>query len=446
MSATNRVMSAQGPAKDDDHPLLAQEIPGYRLLRLIGKGAMGVVFEALAIAEQRRVAVKMLHTQLAHSQALVARFEREALAAALPQHPGVVKVFDVGKTTDGISFIVMEYLDGMLLSKCLLRCAAEAAACAHTDRVPAHAAEMFIIARQIAETLTVVHAKDVVHRDLKPDNIILVPDPSASGGERAKICDFGIAKLLGNPGGASAGADSAALPLALTAVGTIMGTPVYMSPEQWRGGTEITDRADVYAAGCIFYELMVGRPPFTAKTDVQLMCQHIGEPPPPIRDKARWVPAPLAELIESMLHKTPHERPSMQAVADSLAMPQCQPVPRRKSAEPSAPAENVRPVRSKRRCAPVVVPAVSLEAPTRIIGDPRVLTAPAAGGNLPEPAAESPPPPQQLQQSLTAPQLSQSLPEPPPQSSLILRVFGAWVVSLLLMGMAALLLAPGRHP
>lgn len=444
MNATNRVLAARGPAKEEKHPLLDQEIPGYRLLRLIGKGAMGLVFEALAVAEQRRVAIKMLHTQLAHNQPLVARFEREAFAATLPQHPGVVKVLDVGKTADGLSFIVMEYLDGTLLSKRLLRCAAETAACAHTDRVPAHAAAMLIIARQIAETLTVVHAKDVVHRDLKPDNIILVPDPDAAGGERVKICDFGLAKLLGHQGGAPA--DAADLPRALTAVGTIMGTPVYMSPEQWRGGAEITDRADVYAAGCIFYQLMAGRPPFTAKQDIQLMGLHISEPPPPVRDKAHWVPVPLAELIESMLHKTPHERPSMQSVANSLSMPQCQPVSLQTSAAPAAAAESAKLVRSRPRRAPIVMPAVSLDAPTRIIGNPQVFTAAVVGENIPEPSPDSPPPPPPLPLPLLTPQLSLSVPASPSQSSLILRVFGAWVVGLFLMGMAALILAPSRHP
>ena len=482
MSATNRVLSAHDQKAQQDL-LLALEVPGYRLLRIVGRGAMGVVFEAIDLTEQRRVALKMLHTQLANNQNLVARFDREAHAAALPQHPGVVKMLDVGKTADGISFIVMEYLDGTLLSQWLERYAAASAASARTDRVPAHAAQTLRIARQIAETLTAVHTKGVVHRDLKPDNIILVPDAAAPGGERVKICDFGIAKLLGNRGGAATEADPD-LPPPLTAVGTIMGTPVYMSPEQWRGGTEITDRADVYAAGGIFYQLLVGHPPFDG-TQIQLMLQHTRELPPPIREQAPWVPALLAELIDAMLAKAPHQRPSMQAVADSLALPQYQPEPRRTYTNPSSPVAAAGSSQSRQIRRLVAATADEQEvldistSPTCIIDRKQIgMAVPPKRRVLPEAAVASPrapapaptptpaptpapaptatPSPSPLQESVFALPLPPSplppLPEaqPVPQclqsSGPLLGVFWAWVVGILLTGMAALLLAPSRHP
>jgi serine/threonine-protein kinase len=433
-----------GPGERDES-LHGIQVPDYRLLRLIGRGGMGLVFEAVHLGSQRKVALKVIHTQLAHSPMWAARFLTEARAASLLQHPGVVKVFDVGKTDEGLSFIAMEYLMGELLAERLLRYSralavrgtryvtsgiSDPAMPTVWGRAPAHAAQAMLLARQMAETLTALHARGVVHRDLKPENIILTPDTTLPGGERLKIFDFGIAKLLGDRS-ALAGESAAPLPAPLTTVGTVLGTPVYMSPEQWRGCVEITDRVDVYAAGGIFYELLVGHPPFTSQTPGQLMQQHQNEPPRPIRQEAPWVPAALAELVEAMLAKAPQDRPRMQAVAEFLSIPQYRLTPGPWAEPVPEPAPGPR-LPSEQTLRPPQGAAEDRDGIDRYLSETKIIEpGQTLMTTVPELPELAPPAPAVL---------------PTPQSAPpALGVWLACLLGLMLTGVAALLTMPGSH-
>ena len=154
-------------------------------------------------------------------------------------------------------------------------------------------------ARQVANALAAAHGKNIVHRDLKPDNIMLVADPAVAGGERAKLLDFGIAKLR-DPN----------LRKSLTKGDSLLGTPAYMSPEQCKGGVEVSDRADVYALGVIIYRLLAGRLPFIATGGGELLGMHMFQEPTPLASIAPYVPASVVELVRAMMVKDPASRPS----------------------------------------------------------------------------------------------------------------------------------------
>ena len=163
---------------------------------------------------------------------------------------------------------------------------------------------------QIATALAATHAKRITHRDLKPDNVMIVPDPEVGGGERVKVLDFGIAKLAGEPGPGAAGVR--------TRTGTIMGTPTYMAPEQCRGNAVIEEHADVYALGVMLFEMVAGQPPFQSDAFGELVAMHLFTPPPSLRTFASDAPTELVELVERMLAKAALERPSMDEVAQRL--------------------------------------------------------------------------------------------------------------------------------
>ena len=157
------------------------------------------------------------------------------------------------------------------------------------------------IARQIASALVAAHAKHIIHRDLKPSNIMLVPDPDMPGGERVKVVDFGIAKMAGDQ---VAGQHK-------TRAGAILGTPLYMSPEQCRGAGEVTEKSDIYSMGVMLYEMLVGRTPFVAEGEGEIMGMHLFKAPPPLHSLAPTLPLDLVNLVHSMLTKDPAERPSI---------------------------------------------------------------------------------------------------------------------------------------
>ena len=329
MSKTHRVGRSGEGAGERGELLIGELIGDYRLKRLLGRGGMGLVFAGVHERMGHQAAIKVVRSQLAQSPLVAARFFTEARAASMLDHPGVVRVLDVGQTAAGMPFIVMEYLEGVLLTEQLSQIFSLASTEADGPGLSApsgasHAEFALRIAGQLAETLSALHEKGVVHRDLKPDNIFLVHDAGVPGGERIKLFDFGIAKLLCEPGPVLPGAPGpGVLAAPQTAVGTVLGTPVYMSPEQWQGRSQISDRVDVYAAGGIFYEMLVGHPPFTARALGELMAQHLQDMPRPIRAEASWVPAPLEAMILRMLAKSPQHRPSMKEVAAFLA---CRPL------------------------------------------------------------------------------------------------------------------------
>jgi serine/threonine-protein kinase len=255
----------------------------YRVTGVLGEGGMGIVYAAEHTLLDRPAAVKVLLPKLSGEQEIVTRFFNEARAATAIRHPGIVEVYDFGWTSDGSAFIVMEHLQGETLR-------------ARRQRRPMRWSTALALVRQIAGALAAAHAKGIVHRDLKPDNIFLVPDPEVPGGERIKLLDFGIAKLAG------------ALPSRhKTQTGMMMGTPTYMAPEQCRG-VAVDSRADLYALGCILFELCTGRPPFIGEGEGDVLVAHIHEPPPTIASLVDGVPEEIELLVQRMLAKSPADR------------------------------------------------------------------------------------------------------------------------------------------
>ena len=289
-------MSAQpAPSSDEPHPLIGQTVGKHRITRLIGMGGMGAVFEASHESINQRVAIKVLHTKLTSDPEAVKRFMTEAKTTSLVHHVGLVRVFDFGQLTDGAAYMMMEFLEGESLKARLARVT--------KLEVP----EALRIVRQIAAALAAAHDKGVIHRDLKPENVLMVPDPETPSGERAKVLDFGIAKVL-EPDGE----------VMKTTTGAILGTPTYMSPEQCRGIGNVTSKADVYSLGAMLYQMIAGRPPFVGQGSGDLIAMHIVETPQPLRELMPNVSPDVETLVHQMLIKKPDERPSMRQVLQSL--------------------------------------------------------------------------------------------------------------------------------
>jgi serine/threonine protein kinase len=259
---------------------------------------MGAVLEAVQEPIGRRVAVKVLHRKYAQEPLITARFFNEARAVNLIDHPGIVQVSDYGQLPDGTAYLVMEFLKGETLNQ-------------RAKRGALSLPEIVRIARQIGAALAAAHEKNVFHRDLKPDNIMIIPEQDAEtpGRERVKLLDFGIAKVVTD--------EEEAAHAPKTATDVVMGTPRYMAPEQCRGGVTVDGKADVYSMGVLLFELLVGKPPFSGASG-EVLAKHIYETPPPLRDLAPHVPEELTKLIHRMLAKKREERPSMQEVQTAL--------------------------------------------------------------------------------------------------------------------------------
>lgn len=274
--------------------VVGSKIQSYRIIRQIGRGGMGNVYEARHEQIERRAAIKVLHPEYARDAEMAQRFFNEARAANVVGHPGLVSIYELGTLDNGAAYIIMEYLEGDSLRQRIRRpggCQEE---------------EALRIARQIAGALQAVHAKGIIHRDLKPDNIILVADSEVSGGERAKVLDFGIAKLLhGSESGRG-----------LTNTGAVVGTPAYMAPEQCGMRMPVSDRTDVYALGVMLFEMLAGKPPFFGEGPTALIGQHLFVDPPPLPQQ---VSPDAAALVLRMLAKGPADRPSMVEVATALS-------------------------------------------------------------------------------------------------------------------------------
>ena len=270
----------------------------YHLERELGGGGMSRVFVAEERALGRRVVVKVLSPDLA-AGVNVERFKREILLTAQLQHPHIVPVFTAGET-DGLPYYTMPFVDGESLRVRLMRTGAMPIAIAVS------------ILRDVARALEFAHAKGVVHRDIKPDNILLT-------GDTAAVADFGIAKAL-------IASRVATGSTAMTGLGVAIGTPQYMAPEQAAGDTTLDHRADLYALGCVAYEMIAGEPPFSGRTALSLVRAHIIDTPTPIATKRADLPDALATLIDRCLEKDPDARPpgahDIIAVLDNLASAQ----------------------------------------------------------------------------------------------------------------------------
>jgi len=266
----------------------------YRILEQIGEGGMGVVYRGEHVMLGSPAAIKILLPQLTRDPVVVDRFFNEAKTTSAIRHPGIVQVFDYGQIDDE-TFIVMELLRGEDLTGFLLR------------RRSLDGPLAAQITLQLLSALEAAHVHGVIHRDIKPDNLFLVRDSSAPGAIRVKVLDFGIAKLIGDRVDPQAWSRGDHLSGSKTG-GAILGTPLYMAPEQCRGGVEVDARADLYAAGCILFEMLVGRPPFDAETGGQIMAMHLHDPAPRLADFVPQLPPELDVLIAKMLAKHPDDR------------------------------------------------------------------------------------------------------------------------------------------
>ena len=270
--------------------MIGTVVGNYRIVSELARGGMGVVYRGEHQGMGQQAVIKQMLPEFVRDAASVARFFHEAKAAAAIDDPGIVKIFDSGTLADGSAYITMELLKGESLAGRLKR-----------ERLSPMRAAMFL--RQAARAVGAAHACAIVHRDLKPDNLFVVPDADVEGGERIKVLDFGIAKL----------ADVAASH-GKTAPGVAMGTPFYMSPEQWSSASDVDARTDIYAFGCIVHEMLVGTPPFRGPSLPDLMDQHRFGVPPALNTGTA-----LDTIVARCLAKLPEDRyPSLDELVAAL--------------------------------------------------------------------------------------------------------------------------------
>jgi eukaryotic-like serine/threonine-protein kinase len=258
--------------------LLGATLSGrYLVTRKVGQGGMGAVYEATHTLIGKRVAVKVLLEKYAQREAIVKRLKQEAQLASSIGNEHIIDITDFGDTDDGRTFVVMEFLDGESLAECLAR----------ENKLSEQ--RILRIATQTASALAAAHAKGVVHRDIKPENIFLL---KRKGQDFIKVVDFGISKSL-----RASNDDEEAV--RLTQTGMVLGTPLYMSPEQARGDDDLDHRVDVYALGVIMYEAASGRVPFTGSNYLSVISQVLNEEPTPLRE----IRPELSDEFEAIVNK-----------------------------------------------------------------------------------------------------------------------------------------------
>jgi serine/threonine-protein kinase len=254
----------------------------------LGRGGMSIVYRARDQRLKRSVAIKVLPPELAHDPAVRTRFAREAHTAAQLSHPHIVPIYDVGDR-EGIAYLVMALVKGGNLASYLAR----------EPRPPIDEARRILC--EVADALAYAHDRAVIHRDIKPDNILIDRETG-----RALVTDFGIARAI------EVGAR-------LTKTGVAVGTPTYMSPEQATGERAVDGRSDVYSLGIVAYQMLTGRVPFTASNSMALLLKHLTEPPAPIADLRPEAPRALCEVVERSMAKSPDDRwPTAGALREAL--------------------------------------------------------------------------------------------------------------------------------
>lgn len=256
----------------------------YRIVRLLGEGGMGAVYEGENTRIHRRVAIKVLHSGVAQSKDAVERFEREAQAAGRIGSEHIVEVLDLGNLSNGERYMVMEFLEGQSLSDRI----------ASRGRLEARVTAGLAV--QLLEGLGAAHDAGIVHRDLKPDNVFLL---TARRGQKdfVKIVDFGISKFSAMSGDFS-----------MTRTGAVMGTPYYMAPEQAKGERTVDHRADVYSVGVILYEAATGKVPFDADTFNELLFKIVLEEPVAMSERVPEIDAQFSAIVKKAMAKSPAER------------------------------------------------------------------------------------------------------------------------------------------
>lgn len=273
-------LDTAGAEENVDERALIGRVLGerYRVDALIGVGGMGAVYRGHHVSLKRLVAIKVLASQVSERPDMVKRFEREAQAVSMLDHPNCVQLLDYGTTEDGIQYLVMQLLHGAELRDLLV--------------APIALDRALTFAGQILAALEHAHRRGVVHRDLKPENVFIVQDDE--GQEIVKLVDFGVVKLLGDEAETER----------LTRAGIVFGTPMYMSPEQ-AAGSKVDGRSDLYAVGILLYEMLTGLPPFIAEDPTMVARMQLISDPPPLPPD---VPVPVAEVIMRLLRKPRDER------------------------------------------------------------------------------------------------------------------------------------------
>lgn len=271
----------------------------YRILQLVGRGGMGVVYKARHEMMERTVAIKMLLPQLTADEGAAARFQREARASSRINHSNIISLHDFGKTEDGVPYIVMDFIEGESLADVLKReKQLGTSRCAH-------------IFTQVCDALAHAHELGIIHRDLKPGNIMLLQTEDAH--DVVKVVDFGIAKMYESEEGEMQ---------KLTTTGELFGSPVYMSPEQC-GGYELDSRSDIYSLGCVMYETLTGKLPCVGKTVLETISKQISAAPPAF-SAARpdlFIPDWMESIVTRALSKDPARRQqSMRQVQDEIGL------------------------------------------------------------------------------------------------------------------------------
>ncbi|NOK03076.1 MULTISPECIES: serine/threonine-protein kinase [Myxococcus] len=278
------------PAAVQRDPLIGLKLGEYELRSRIGVGGMGLVYEGIQPLIGKRVAVKVLRPELAHSTEQVERLLAEARAVNAIRHRGIIDIFGFGQVPDGRQYIVMEYLEGQALDAVLTE----------KNRLPVQ--EALALLDEVLAALAAAHGAGVVHRDLKPSNIFLVQQPD--GSRYVKVLDFGLAKRGQGPTGRTA----------QTRTDMVVGTPEYMAPEQARG-QEVGPMTDLYALGVVTFEIVTGRLPFVGSSPVDLLMKHVEARPPRPSEFVSDLPPALDAFILQMLTKDPETRPNS---ADAL--------------------------------------------------------------------------------------------------------------------------------
>ncbi len=275
---------------------IGRTVGHYLVRELLGRGGMASVYLAEHRVLGREVALKILHARYAEEETMVNRFVNEARSMASIEHPGILAIQDIGQSRDGDFYTVMELLRGETLGERLDK----------LERISE--ARTLKLARQIACALGAAHDRGVIHRDIKPDNVFLVPDAEVPGGERVKVLDFGIAKVTG------------VVQNDLTAVGIVVGTPAYMAPEQCTPNAEVDGRADIYGLGGLMYRMVTGQKPFTSFDEYELLRSHLyATPESPIELEAP-ISSAFDQAIMRCLAKEPDERfQSMHELAECLS-------------------------------------------------------------------------------------------------------------------------------
>jgi serine/threonine protein kinase len=267
----------------------------YQVDALVGTGGMGTVYSATQLALNRRVAIKFLKNTVTSDPKALDRFRREALLLAGLKHPHIITVYDFGAAPDAGAYLVTEFVEGYSLRDEITQSGGRM-----------RATDVVAYARAIAQAAAEAHHAGIIHRDLKPQNVMIEPSRS---GKRVKVLDFGLAKLSGE--------DTSSSAMPITLAGLVVGTPLYVAPEL-NGGAKADARSDIYAIGCIVYEMLVGRPPFVSDDMWAILMMHGTQKPTPPSELVADIPPLLEAVVLRALEKSPDLRPQTAGELDDI--------------------------------------------------------------------------------------------------------------------------------